>query len=378
MAQQEDDISALTEALQLFTRTTDKMEAAYRLLESRVQELDRALEAKNRELAITTEYLGNLLESMDEGVVAIDNAGQITRFNPAAGEILGYTSEEVVGRPFLSVFSRDFAAPRQPGSSALRAKSGRQVPLSERDSAITGGLGRVKTFQDLSEVTALREQARQMDRLAAIGEMAATVAHEIRNPLGGIRGFAALLARDIPDEDPRRRLVEKILLGTQSLERVVNELLEYTRPVELRLRPTPCRALVDAAFTFLDIDPEQHTLHNAVPERLKILADADRVRQVLLNVLLNAVQSMPDGGEVHVDGEPDDTHVVLLVRDHGCGMDAEQLGHMFSPFFTTKERGTGLGLAITRKIIEGHGGAIHAESSPGVGTVLQLRLPRAE
>ena len=378
MPEQKDDISALTQALQLFTRTTDSMEAAYRLLESRVQELDRALEDKNRELALTTEYLSGLLESMDEGVVAVDNEGCITRFNPAAGEILGYTADEVVGESFLRVFSRDFAAPRQPGSSALRAKSGRHVPLSERDSAITGGLGRVKTFQDLSEVTALREQARQMDRLAAIGEMAATVAHEIRNPLGGIRGFAALLARDIPDEDPRRRLVDKILQGTQSLERVVNELLEYTRPVDLCLRPTPCRALVDAAFAFLDIDPEEHTLHNAVPEGLNILADADRVRQVLLNVLLNAVQSMADGGEVRVEGHSDDAHVTLLIRDQGCGMDDEQLGQIFSPFFTTKERGTGLGLAITRKIVEGHGGQIHAESAPGAGTTLHLRLPRAE
>lgn len=378
MAEQVDDINALTQALQLFTRTTGKMEEAYRLLEARVQELDRELEDKNRELALTTEYLSNLLESMGEGVVAVDNLGLITRFNPAAGQILGYAPDEIVGRPFLAVFGRAFGAPVQAGSSALRAKSGRSVPLSERDSEITGGLGRVKTFQDLSEVTALREQARQRDRLAAIGEMAATVAHEIRNPLGGIRGFAALLARDIPNDDPRRRLVEKILAGTQSLERVVSELLEYTRPVELRLRPTPCRALIDAAIAYLEVDPGLHQIHNAVPEGLNILADADRARQVVLNVVLNALQSMPEGGAIHIAGEPHDTHVVLAIRDEGCGMAPEQLAQIFSPFYTTKERGTGLGLAITRKIVEGHGGEIEAQSAPGTGTTLLLRLPRAE
>ena len=115
-----------------------------------------------------------------------------------------------------------------------------------------------------------------------------------------------------------------------------------------------------------------------MPEGLKILADADRVRQVLLNVLLNAVQSMAHGGEVRVEGHHDDAHVTLLIRDQGCGMDDDQLGQIFSPFFTTKERGTGLGLAITRKIVEGHGGLIHAESAPGAGTTLHLRLPRAE
>lgn len=377
-----DDISALTQALQLFTRTTDKMEASYRLLETRVQELDRALEEKNRELGLTTEYLSNLLDSMDEGVVAVDTSGQVTRFNRAAGQILGFAADEIVGRSFMEVFDREFSAPRQPGAGGLRAKSGRAVPLRERDSLIedTPGrvLGQVKTFQDLSEVTALREQVRQMDRLAAIGEMAATVAHEIRNPLGGIRGFAALLARDIPEEDPRRRLVDKILQGTQSLERVVNELLEYTRPIELRLRPASCAGLIDSAITYLGADPALYRVVNAVPRELKALADADKARQVLLNVLLNATQSMETGGEVRVDGAMEETHVVLTVRDTGCGMDIEQLAQMFSPFYTTKERGTGLGLAVCRKIVEGHGGSILAESSPGAGTTVFVRLPRAE
>lgn len=382
MPQPPEDISALTLALQEFTRSTDRMEASYRLLEGRVQELDRELERKNQDLAFTSEYLGNLLESMDEGVVAIDTEGRVTHFNRAAGQILGYAAEEIVGHSFAGVFERAFTAPPQPGAMGLRARSGRFVPLRERDSPIEDRpgrvLGQVKTFQDLSEITALREQVRQMDRLAAIGEMAATVAHEIRNPLGGIRGFAALLARDVPEEDPRRRLVEKILQGAQSLERVVNELLEYTRPVELRLKPASARAVADAAISFLGIDPALHRVHNALPAEWKIRADAEKLRQVFLNVLLNAVQSMEDGGEIHVSGELDETHVIVNVRDAGCGMDAEQLASMFSPFFTTKERGTGLGLAISRKIIEGHGGNIAAESAPGAGTTVRLLLPRAE
>lgn len=382
MAESPDDISALTQALQLFTRSTDKLESAYRMLEARVQELDRALADKNRELAVTTEYLSSLLESMDEGVVAVGTEGRITRFNRAAAQILGYAGEEIVGRSFVEVFSRDFAAPAHAMGGGLRAKSGRIVPLRERDSVISDRpgrtLGHVKTFQDLSEVTALREQVRQMDRLAAIGEMAATVAHEIRNPLGGIRGFAALLARDIPEEDPRRRLVDKIVQGAISLERVVNELLEYTRPIELRLRPVPCRGLLEAAISFLDVDAGKYRLLNHVPDGLNLLADADKVRQVMLNILLNAIQSMDAGGEVHIEGCYDGDLVRLTVRDAGIGMNEEQLGSMFSPFFTTKERGTGLGLAVSRKIIEGHGGQISAESVPGKGTSVSIFLPRAE
>src|SRR5690606_4809291 len=151
--------------------------------------LDRELAEKNRQLAFTSDYLGHLLESMSEGVIAVDTAEVITRFNRAASVILGYTAEEVIGRVFEEVFARPFAAPRSPGAMELRSRSGRRVPVGERDSPIADNekrrLGTVKTFQDLSELVALREQVRQIDRLAAIGEMAATVAHEIRNPLGG-------------------------------------------------------------------------------------------------------------------------------------------------------------------------------------------------
>ena len=381
MQEKDEQISALTHALQLFTRSTDKMEASYRLLESRVQELDRELEAKNRELALTTEYLSHLLESMDEGVVAIDTEGRVTRFNRAAGQILGYSADEIVGTSFSATFDRGFSAPPHTGESGLRAKSGRVVPLRERDSPIEDRpgriLGQVKTFQDLSEITALREQVRQKDRLAAIGEMAATVAHEIRNPLGGIRGFAALLARDIPESDARRRLVDKILQGSQSLERIVNELLEYTRPIDLRLRPVACRGIVENALSFLEIDPARHRVSQQVPAEATVLADAEKIRQVLLNVLLNAVQSMPEG-EIAISGSIAEDHVGLHVRDSGCGMDAEQLAQIFSPFYTTKERGSGLGLAICRKIVEGHGGAITAESTLSAGTTITIRLPRAE
>jgi len=382
MQQSPQNLEALTEALQLFTRTTEKMEEAYRLLESRVQELDRELAQKNRDLAITTDYLSNLLESMGEGVIAVDDIGTITRFNRAAGQILGFDAAQVVGRSFKSVFERDFNAPRQSAQTVLRARSGREVPISERDSPVAGPggrrLGHVKTFQDLSEVTALREQVRQMDRLAAIGEMAATVAHEIRNPLGGLRGFAALLARDIEESDPRRRLVEKILQGSQALDRVVNELLEYTRPVELRLSPVDFAPIVESALGYVDVGTREITINTRVPQGIRILADADRLRQVLLNVLLNAVQSIEAAGEIEITAQPANTWIELVVRDNGCGMNDEQRERMFSPFYTTKERGTGLGMAISSNIIQGHGGEIAVASAPGAGTEITLRLARAE
>jgi PAS domain S-box-containing protein len=382
MAGSSSDIEALAQALETFTHTTRSMEEAYRRLEQRVQTLDQELAGKNRELAFTTEYLSSLLESMSDGVIAVDTHGVVTRFNRAAAVILGFAPGEVIGRPFAGIFGRNFDAPRLPGAMELRAKSGRMAPVNERDSVISDTTGRrlgsVKTFQDLSEIIALREQVRQIDRLAAVGEMAATVAHEIRNPLGGIRGFASLLAQDIPKEDPRRRLVDKVNTGVESLEKVVNELLEYTRPVELTLRPTPCPDLIQAALGYLHYDPARISILIEADPTLRALADAEKMRQVFLNVLLNAVQSIDQRGEIHVTVSADTHHVTFVFRDTGCGMPGEQVARIFSPFFTTKEKGTGLGLSFCAKIVEGHGGEIAAQSEPHVGTAVTIRLPRTE
>ena len=376
------DVEALAQALDLFTKTTASMEEAYRHLQQRVTDLDQELATKNLQLALTTDYLSNLLESISDGVIAVDTAEIITRFNRAASSVLGFEARHVVGHTFQSVFGRFFAAPAMPGAMELQARSGRRVPVNEKDSAIAdrdgNRLGFVKTFQDLSELSALREQVRQIDRLAAIGEMAATVAHEIRNPLGGIRGFATFLAQDTPEDDPRHRLVQKILTGTSSLEKVLSGLLEYTRPVELKLVPTSCAAIAQAALRYMEYDPTRITIFTEVDLDLRILADADKIRQVLMNVLMNAVQSITGRGEIRVSAEADGNLVHLVVQDTGCGMREEELKQIFSPFFTTKEKGTGLGMAVSQKIVDGHGGVLSAHSEPGKGTRIAIQLSRAE
>ncbi len=382
MSETNPDIGALVQALEALNRTTQAWEGAYRGLQEQVLRLDQELSEKNRVLALTTDYLDRLLEGVSDGVIAVDREGVITRFNRAASVILGYTRDETVGRPFDTLFKRAFAAPTLPGQMLLQAKSGREVPVLERDSRVQDDagnqLGQVKTFQDLSELTALREQVRLLDRLAAIGEMAATVAHEIRNPLGGIRGFASFLAQDIPEDDPKRRWVDKILTGTASLERIVTELLEYTRPVELSLRPARCTDIVANALAYLEYDSARIEITQHIPESLHVLADPGMMRQVFLNILLNAVQSISGPGSVTVAARDCGNQVELAVRDTGCGMRPEHLEKIWSPFFTTKEKGAGLGMAICQKIVTGHAGSLDAESEPGKGTTIRIHLPKAE
>ncbi len=363
-----EDLKALAEAFDQFTRTTRTLEESYRALD--------------RELAYKNQYLNSILESMSDGVIAVDTEGIVTAFNRAGGVTLGYAADEVIGAPFQRVFGRPFAAPAGRKIMELRAKDGRAIPVSEKDSPMTDRahtrIGAVKVFRDLTEVEELRALVRQKDRLAAVGELAATVAHEIRNPLGGIRGFAELLARDLSQGDPRGRLVDRILEGARELEQVVTELLEYTRPLQLRPRRVACADLVESALGYLPRDKAAIAIENRVDPGIAVIADPDRLRQVCLNILLNAVQSIEGRGVVTVTSSIDPESVVIAFRDDGCGMTEEQIDKVFSPFFTTKEQGTGLGLAIAAKIVEGHGGSLEATSAVGRGSTFVVRLPRAE
>lgn len=380
--ERDDNLKALADAFEQFTQTSQVMEESYRRLQARIEVLDKEIAEKNRELAYTSDYLGSVLECMSDGVIAVDTEGIVTTFNHAAGDVLGYLRSEVVGRRFGDVFGREIAVPPGTHAMELRARDGRSVPVSERDSPLSDRANRrsgtVKVFQEVTEIEALRQRVRQKDRMAAVGEMAATIAHEIRNPLGGIRGFAALLARDIDSDDPRRRLVDKIEVGAKDLERVVSELLEYTRPVDLRLRATSCADLVEAAIGYIDQDKGPAAIENVVDPGVHAMVDSDKMRQVLLNILLNAVQSIEDAGSVRVTADSNSATVTVAVSDTGTGMTPEQVAQAFAPFYTTKEKGTGLGLAVAAKIVEGHGGHIDVESEPGKGSTFRVHLPRAD
>jgi PAS domain S-box-containing protein len=380
--QRDVDMKTLESAFAEFTRTTAAMGEWYRALQARVEQLDQALEEKNRELAFANDYLNYILESMSDGVIAVDTEGCITRFNRAACDALGYAAEEVVGQSFKGVFHREFAAP--PGGRypmELRARDGRILSVSERDAPIADRnnerIGTVKVFEDLTEVEALRQRVRQKDRLAALGEMAATVAHEIRNPLGGLKGYAGLLARDLDAGDPRARLVSKILEGANQLELVVSDLLEYTRPVQLRIEPVNCVETVEAVVRYLGEIPPGVRVCNHVEAPDCVLADRLKLRQVLLNILQNAIQSIEGEGIVSVTAAQEEGALVLTVSDTGRGIAPDRIEKVFSPFYTTREKGTGLGLAVAAKIIEAHGGSLWAESTEGQGSRFHVRLARA-
>jgi len=232
------------------------------------------------------------------------------------------------------------------------------------------------------ELKKMQEEVQQSRVLSALGEMAATVAHEIRNPLGGIGGYASLLARSIPPEDPKRKYVDKIIGGISSLNKIVSNLLVYTRKTNLQKQNTDLVAWAEAILAHAEIEIEKEKKkvsieRNFPAEPLNAEIDSERLQQVMLNLLINGIQAIESEGKIFVSIRSNENIAEITVADTGCGIEPEYLKNIFTPFFTTKEQGTGLGLAIAKKIVDLHEGEILVESTPGKGTSFCIKLQKA-
>jgi signal transduction histidine kinase len=227
-----------------------------------------------------------------------------------------------------------------------------------------------------------------------LGEMAATVAHEVKNPLGGISGFADLLYRDIEEQDPRKSYVKKIIEGVEILNRIVMNLLDYTRSLRLDLRPTDFVKFLDEVVGFFEMDISRGKRNirierNYLSQRFDCLLDSEKFKQVVLNLLHNACQAVPDGGLIQIFAGLESRkirdqaaisstgqRISLKIKDNGMGMSEEVKKKLFTPFFTTKEKGTGLGLSTVKKIVQAHRGEIFIDSQLVRGTTVNISLPK--
>jgi PAS domain S-box-containing protein len=404
---------SFAEVVTAFNNSTVQLQQAYLSLQLKFAALNRKLEETNRELnrrvdelSEVKEYLNSVLHSVTNGVVAQSPDGTITAFNKAAEEITGLRSADVIGKAYEEIFETDFKAEAEGAapvdkyvSREMKVKGNPAFPVRESASRTRDSEGRVtgavKVFEDLTELRNLEEQARRQDRLAALGQMSATVAHEIRNPLGGIEGFASLLTRDFEPDDPRLKLVMKIQEGARSLNRIVSELLMFTRPVKLNYQRIEARELLENTLGFLAEDMKRAKIHlrkKFGSRTLTLWGDFEQLKRVFLNVLLNAVQAMPQGGKLEVTcqthslspgarsmlgGRRNGSWLDVGVKDSGPGIREQEIPLIFNPFYTTKEKGTGLGLAIASKIIEAHNGQILATNSPEGGALFTISLPLA-
>lgn len=374
-----------------FESHVERLSGAYSTLETRVLDLDQQLEKRNAELE-------SLLDSLHDGVLMVDLSERITMVNGRAAQILGLDPLEAVGRPLSEVFpsQKDFTDPLlhslQEGIPLrwvevvwLRSIE-TPVPLGLSTAPVRDPegrrLGAVASFQNLTHLKQMERELSQTRTLAALGQMAATVAHEIRNPLGGIGGFARLLQRDLEENDPRRRLADRVIEGVGSLNKIVTNLLAYTKPMETQLRDVELAPWLADLAEWCANEAEAMGLSDCVvrvemePRARFGKFDPEKLRQVVLNLALNALQAISGPGNILLSARRAPGLLILGVKDDGTGIPQETITEIFNPFFTTKENGTGLGLAIVRKIVELHGGNLFVESSPGEGTRFDIHLPQ--
>jgi two-component system sensor histidine kinase PilS (NtrC family) len=355
------------------------------------------LAAATRSLADLRALHERIIESIRSGLITTDLDGQIYTFNAAAEEITGYRADEVTGKN-ASMFFGDIT--RQTADSMEAAATGKVSPRFEVDSLTQSGFmlhlgfsiaplflesgertGFVITFQDLTDVRVMEETARRQDRLAAVGRLAASIAHEIRNPLAAMRGSIQMLRSEMEDNSDHAQLMEIILRESDRLNKIVTDYLNYARPRPASKAEVDVCELIRETFKLLRNSPELsdgHGLKEDLPnEPLMVKGDAEQLKQVCWNVARNALQSMPNGGEFSVTANRTDAHRVhVSFKDSGCGMSPEQVERLFEPF-TSTTGGTGLGMSIVYQIIRDHSGTINVRSREGKGTTISVELPGA-
>ena len=408
-----DKIEALSEAFKMFSEEAQRLEEAHTRLKDEFQRVNLELEATNQrlsrkvhELDISTRYLKKILSNMSQGLLLINLAGIITTCNKAIETILGVPSIEILFCRFDACFKDNLF-----GFSMKEALAKKQVPrlrvaeigtegsqpreieidarflLREEndtaselwDESLDLAQGLILLLRDVTVERQHKRLADRNDRLKELGEMAAMVAHEIRNPLGGIKGFASLLQRDLKDQTELQKMASYIVEGTENLNKLVTNVLHYSRPVHLQSEVVD---LVDQLHQISKNIQMDASLGKGIKiivqsdvDTLYLALDRQLLQAALLNLMVNAVQAMPKGGTITLAVITTEQEAMIRVTDTGTGIAPEYLEKIFSPFFTTKPEGNGFGLSEVNKVIQAHRGSIEVHSQIGLGTTFTIKLP---
>ena len=354
-----------------------------------------------KELARLKDFNENIIESISVGVMVVNLHGRITNWNGALEQIYGLKREEVIGRRIAEVFQSEMlralrdlmgrgewreGEPANIYKFRAQTPDGRDLTLNISLAALQSKTAKIEgsliAIEDVTERVGLEAQLQQSDKLSSIGLLAAGVAHEVNTPLAGISSYSQMLMQQIPDNDPRRQLLEKIYRQTSRASLIVNNLLNFSRLTEARYAPVDLNRVIDDTIQLLEAqlrNTEIEVVRSYTNDLPLAFGDGPKLQQVLMNLILNARDAMPHGGRLEISTESDEDSAMVEVRDTGLGIAPEHLAKIYDPFFTTKQigKGTGLGLAVSYGIVRDHGGHIDVESKLGEGTRFQITLPLA-
>lgn len=341
-----------------------------------------------------------IIQSVDTGIMTIDLQGRIKSFNKAAEAISGFDFYELENRNVVEIFPgfthMKEMINREDKRSSVKNRYNMEFVNKENQALILGysvstlkdnkgkRIGDIVIFQDLTSITKMEEALEKSRKLAIIGEMAAGLAHEMRNPLASISGSIQILSKDLKLGETDERLMRIILRGKDQLESIIKDFLLLARPALGNRETIFIKEIIEDVIESIHFVPDWNDgikVSLLLSDNLSIYANKTEIREVMWNLILNAVQAMPEGGHLSLETKKklsdDNTneYLEILVSDNGCGIDEAYLNKIFEPFFTTKERGTGLGLAIVNKIVEGYTGTIVIESKIERGTTCIVSLP---
>ena len=337
-----------------------------------------------------------ILDTAPDGIITVDQNGTIESLNRAAARMFDYEPEELIGQS-ISLLAQEEHAGRlimtinnYPETSHYKCFDsgcemsgkkfhGEHIPVHMRASSVQIGTDTLFVWivRDISDLKAMHDEIAQSKRLAAIGEMGASIAHEIRNPLAGIGGAAQMLLKSVKDNPRQVAILNEIIILVFRIENTVNQMLDYARAW------TPNQTLITPMHLLKEVATEAETMENfkrihfsfSGDDSTAIPLDEDLIRQVLWNLFKNGAEAMPEGGELAARVQVGESELIVSIQDQGTGMDNETIKKLFTPFFTTKIYGTGLGLPICQRIIEAHGGYIAIHSAVNQGTTISLRFP---
>jgi PAS domain S-box-containing protein len=355
-------------------------------LKEKENELER-LKAFAEEKAIRMEaYNENILQSVPSGVISIDNSIVIKSVNQAAERILGIEAEETIDKDFRDVFSEPLTTLMREEKTVLREEyayvtnDNRNIWLGITSSKLKNvsgeQIGLIFVFSDLTDIKQLQAQVELKQRLSQLGEMSAGIAHELRNSMSVISGYAKLLGRKVDNEG--KPTVHSIMTEIQHMNRIISELLSFARPTDLSMGRVHINELIGQIVGPAAEDHERVRIAVSGDDEIYVNADELLLKQALSNVVINAIEAMPEGGAIDIAMRKVHGRAEIEIRDTGLGVPEDIRQKIFLPFYTTKEEGIGFGLALVQKIIVTHGGTIHVDSKEGEGAAFVISLPAME
>jgi PAS domain S-box-containing protein len=367
----------------------DAFHGVTKQLKEKEQELERLRASAEQRAENVESYNENILQCVTSGVMTFDRNGRVITLNRAAEETLGISHEQAVSRECSAIFGagdicRSVAETRGRTTSSLRLETTLERPdgrlwLGYNTAILTdrhgSSLGVILSFSDLTEVKRLQEQVELRERLTALGEMSAGIAHELRNPMAVITGYLALVAKK--SAAPEQKIIKDVVAEINGMNRIIDDLLTFARPASLNRVRINIKELVEGCVMNVLQAKGNDGGTTTVLDLPDVAVSLDEVlmRQALTNLVQNAVEAMPDGGTMTIRGRSSSRELALSVQDTGSGIPRDTLKKIYLPFFTTKDTGVGLGLALVHKIVLSHGGRIDVQSGEGQGTTFTVILP---